>query len=191
MDHLIRVIRADEWERAREIRLAALRDPVAHLAFLDTYEAAAGRPDAFWRERAEASSEDGDGAVRQFVAEGPDGTWAGTITLLVERPSDEVRFGAAAKVEQTHVVGVYVRPGARGTGVIDALFRAGVEWSWSLAEPVVGRVRLYVHEENARAAAFYRRFGFTATGARVAVPGSASAEEVEYELRRPAGSRSR
>ncbi|MGW3561868.1 GNAT family N-acetyltransferase, partial [Streptomyces sp. NPDC000963] len=114
MDHLIRVIRADEWERAREIRLAALRDPVAHLAFLDTYEAAAGRPDAFWRERAEASSEDGDGAVRQFVAEGPDGTWAGTITLLVERPSDEVRFGAAAKVEQTHVVGVYVRPGARG-----------------------------------------------------------------------------
>ncbi|MET9930353.1 MULTISPECIES: GNAT family N-acetyltransferase [unclassified Streptomyces] len=191
MDYLIRVIRADEWEKAREIRLAALRDPVAHLAFLDTYEAAAGRPDAFWRGRAEASSEDGDGAVRQFVAEGPDGTWAGTITLLVERPSDEVRFGGAATVEQTHVVGVYVRPGARGAGVIDALFRAGVEWSWSLAEPVVERVRLYVHEENARAAAFYRRFGFTATGERVAVPGSASAEEVEYELRRPVGSRPR
>ncbi|WP_411071138.1 GNAT family N-acetyltransferase [Streptomyces sp. cmx-4-25] len=187
MDHLIRALRADEWEKAREIRLAALRDPIAHLAFLDTYEAAVERPDAFWRERAEDSSESGDGKVRQFVAEGPDGTWAGTITLLVERPSDEVRFGEPAKVDQTHVVGVYVRPGARGTGVIDALFRAGVEWSWSSVEPVVERVRLYVHEDNVRAAAFYRRFGFTATGERVAVPGSGSAEEVEYELRRPVG----
>ncbi|MFF5639836.1 GNAT family N-acetyltransferase [Streptomyces sp. NPDC012825] len=187
MDHLIRALRADEWEKAREIRLAALRDPIAHLAFLDTYEAAVERPDAFWRERAEDSSESGEGKVRQFVAEGPDGTWAGTITLLVERPSDEVRFGEPAKVDQTHVVGVYVRPGARGTGVIDALFRAGVEWSWSSVEPAVERVRLYVHEDNARAAAFYRRFGFTATGERVAVPGSGSAEEVEYELRRPVG----
>ncbi|MFE5733968.1 GNAT family N-acetyltransferase [Streptomyces sp. NPDC056528] len=187
MDYLIRALRADEWEKAREIRLAALRDPIAHLAFLDTYEAAVERPDAFWRERAEDSSESGDGKVRQFVAEGPDGTWAGTITLLVERPSDEVRFGEPAKVDQTHVVGVYVRPGARGTGVIDALFQAGVEWSWSSVEPVVERVRLYVHEDNARAAAFYRRFGFTATGERVAVPGSGSGEEVEYELRRPVG----
>ncbi|MFF4168940.1 GNAT family N-acetyltransferase [Streptomyces sp. NPDC001744] len=185
MDHLIRDIRADEWEKAREIRLAALRDPVAHLAFLDTYGAAVERPDSFWRERAEASSGSGDGTVRQFVAEGPDRSWAGTITLLVERPSDEVRFGEPAKVDQTHVVGVYVRPEARGTGVIDALFRAGVEWSWALTDPVVERVRLYVHEENARAAAFYRRFGFTATGERVAVPGSDTAVEVEYELRRP------
>ncbi|MFJ3504342.1 MULTISPECIES: GNAT family N-acetyltransferase [unclassified Streptomyces] len=185
MDCLIRVIRADEWEKAREIRLAALRDPVAHLAFLDTYGAAVERPDSFWRERAEDSSESDAGTVRQFVAEGPDGSWAGTITLLVERPSDEVRFGEPAKVDQTHVVGVYVRPEARGTGVIDALFRAGVEWSWSLAEPVVERVRLYVHEENARAAAFYRRFGFAPTGERVAVPGSGSAQEVEYAVERP------
>ncbi|MGJ7415070.1 GNAT family N-acetyltransferase [Streptomyces cinereoruber] len=186
MDYLVRAVRGDEWEKAREIRLAALRDPVAHLAFLDTYGAAVERPDSFWREWTEASSESGEGKVRQFVAEEPDGSWAGTITVRVERPSDGVRFGGPVKADQTHVVGVYVRPRARGTGVIDALFRAGVEWSWSLAEPVVERVRLYVHEENARAAAFYRRFGFTATGERVAVPGDRSAEEVEHELRRPA-----
>ncbi|MFB7410325.1 MULTISPECIES: GNAT family N-acetyltransferase [unclassified Streptomyces] len=183
MDYSIRVIRAAEWERAREIRLAALRDPVAHLAFLETYEAAVQRPDSFWQERAEGASETGDGNVRQFVAEAPDGTWVGTITLLVERPSDEVRFGEPAKVGQTHIVGVYVRPEVRGKGVIDALFRAGVEWSWSLAEPVE-RVRLYVHEDNARAAAFYRRFGFVATGERVAVPGHDTAMENEYEVRR-------
>ncbi|MFD0148734.1 GNAT family N-acetyltransferase [Streptomyces sp. NPDC055721] len=186
MDYSIRTIRADEWERGREIRLAALQDAVAHLAFLDTYEAAVERPDTFWQERAEGASESGDGSVRQFVAELPDGSWAGTITLLVERPSDEVRFGDAAKVEQTHIVGVYVRPEARGIGVIDALFRAGVEWSWTLSEPAVERVRLYVHEENARAAAFYRRYGFVATGESVLVPGSETARELEYELPRPA-----
>ncbi|MFE4312233.1 GNAT family N-acetyltransferase [Streptomyces sp. NPDC056891] len=183
MDFSIRVIRAEEWERARELRLAALRDPVAHLAFLETYEASVQRPDSFWQERAEGASETGDGKVRQFVAEASDGTWVGTISLLVERPSDEVRFGEPAKVGQTHIVGVYVRPEVRGTGVIDALFRAGVEWSWSLAEPVE-RVRLYVHEDNARAAAFYRRFGFVATGARVPVPGHDTAMEDEYEVRR-------
>ncbi|MFJ8658592.1 GNAT family N-acetyltransferase [Streptomyces sp. NPDC093795] len=183
MDFSIRVIRADEWEKARELRLTALRDPVAHLAFLDTYEAAVGRPDDFWRERAEGASESGDGNARQFVAEASDGSWVGTILVLVERPSDELRFGEPAKVVQTHIVAVYVRPEVRGTGVTEALFRAGVEWSWSI--PVsVERVRLYVHEENARAAAFYRRFGFVASGARVAVPGHDTAMEVEYELRR-------
>ncbi|MFG2872722.1 GNAT family N-acetyltransferase [Streptomyces sp. NPDC048338] len=184
MDYSIRTIRADEWEKTREIRLAALRDPVAHIAFLDTHEAASERPDSFWQERAEGASESGTG-VRQFVAEAPDGSWAGTISVLVERPSDEVRFGEAATVDQTHIVGVYVRPEARGTGLTEELFRAGVEWSWSLPEPRVERVRLYVHEDNARAAAFYRRFGFVATGERVAVPGDESAQELEYELRRP------
>ncbi|MFF8280284.1 GNAT family N-acetyltransferase [Streptomyces lateritius] len=187
MDHVIRTIRADEWERSREIRLAALRDPVAHIAFLDTYEAAVERPDSFWRERAEGASESGDGGARQFVAEAPDGSWAGTLSVLVERPSAEVRFGEVASVDQTHIVGVYVRPEARGSGLTEELFRAGVEWSWSLKEPVVRRVRLYVHEDNARAAAFYRRFGFVATGERVAVPGDTGARELEYEIKRPAG----
>ncbi len=185
MDYLIRTIRADEWERAREIRLAALQDPVAHLAFLETYEVAVARPDAFWQERTEGASESGT-RVRQFVAEGPDGSWAGTISVLVERPADEVRFGEPAKIDQTHIVGVYVRPEARGSGVTEALFRAGVEWSWSLPAPEIQRVRLYVHEENARAGAFYRRFGFVATGETVPMPGDETAREVEYEIRRDA-----
>ncbi|MFE0705170.1 GNAT family N-acetyltransferase [Streptomyces sp. NPDC058872] len=185
MDQVIRAVRADEWEKARELRLAALQDPIAHLAFLDTYEAAVERTEDFWKERTEAASESGDGSVRQFVAEAPDGSWTGTVTLLVERPQDEPRFGEAAKVDQTHIVGVYVRPEARGTGVIDALFRAGVEWSWSVPEPAVARVRLYVHQGNDRAAAFYRRFGFVATGESTEVPGDDTAKELEYELLRP------
>ncbi|MFG3347308.1 GNAT family N-acetyltransferase [Streptomyces sp. NPDC048018] len=185
MDFSVRTIRADEWERVREIRLAALRDPVAPIAFLETYESAAAQPDSFWQGRAEGASATGDGGVRQFVAETPDGHWVGTVSVLVERPSAEVRFGEAAKVDQTHLVGVFVRPEARGAGVIDALFRAAVEWSWTLPEPAIRRVRLYVHEDNARAAAFYRRFGFVATGEKVAMPGDEAAFEVEYELPRP------
>ncbi|MGA5167786.1 MULTISPECIES: GNAT family N-acetyltransferase [Streptomyces] len=185
MEHVIRPVRADEWRKARDIRLDALRDPAAPLAFLDTYEAAVGRPDEHWRERTAGVAEDRDGA-HQFVAEAPDGSWDGTVTVLVERAGEDVRFGEAPVVDQTHVVGVYVRPEARGAGLADALFRAAVEWSWSLGGAPVQRVRLYVHERNARAAAFYRRAGFVPTGVGVPLEGDASgALEVEYEVRRP------
>ncbi|MEU7278773.1 GNAT family N-acetyltransferase [Streptomyces sp. NPDC045431] len=187
MRYLIRSLRADEWREAREIRLAALQDPVAHLAFLDTYENASAQPDAFWRERTAGAAEGSD-SVRQFVAETPDGGWAGTVTVLVERAGGDVRFGEPAKTDQTHVVGVYVRPEARGSGLAEALMRAGVEWSWSLDGPPVERVRLYVHERNTRAAALYRKVGFVPTGESVPMEGdSDGALELEYEIRRPTG----
>ncbi|MGW7366308.1 GNAT family N-acetyltransferase [Streptomyces sp. NPDC054841] len=190
MEHVMRPVRADEWEKCREIRLAALRDPAAPVAFLETYEDAAARPDSFWQERTARATGD---EVHQFVAEAPDGTWSGTITVLVERPGGDIRFGEPARVDQTHVVGVFVRPEARGAGLADALFRAGVAWSWGLGGAPIQRVRLYVDERNPRAAAFYRRFGFVPTGATIAVPGGESgaesgeepARDLEYELMRP------
>ncbi|MGW7595204.1 GNAT family N-acetyltransferase, partial [Streptomyces rubiginosohelvolus] len=130
-------------------------------------------------------SEDGAGEVRQFVAEGPDGGWAGSVTVLVEGPDVEARFGGAASVDQGHLVGVFVRPEARGAGVADALFRAAVDWAWSLEAPRLERVRLYVHENNPRAAAFYRRFGFVPTGETVPMPGDPTARELEYAVTRP------
>ncbi|MFC9856672.1 MULTISPECIES: GNAT family N-acetyltransferase [unclassified Streptomyces] len=172
MDYVIRPVRAEEWPQARELRLAALQDPAAPVAFLDTYENAVAQPDGFWQERT-ATGATGT-RVRQFVAEAPDGTWVGSVTLLVELPEGEVRFGAPAEVNQGHLVGVFVRPEVRGTGVTDALFRAAVEWAWSLSEPPLERVRLYVHENNPRAAAFYRRFGFAPSGQTVRLPGDTS-----------------
>ncbi|CAL9509048.1 hypothetical protein SUDANB140_03602 [Streptomyces sp. enrichment culture] len=56
-DYVIRSIRADEWPAVKELRLRALRDPVADLAYLETYDDAAGRPDSLWRERAARSAE--------------------------------------------------------------------------------------------------------------------------------------
>lgn len=185
MDYVIRPVRADEWQLAKELRLAAVQDPVAPVAFLETYEQAVERSDDFWRERTAGGSEAGDGGARQFIAEAPDGSWAGTVTVLIERPDGEVRFGEVAAVHQAHVVGVFVRPEARGRGLAEELFRAGTDWAWSLGEPLIERVRLYVHEDNPRAAAFYRRIGFVPTGESVPMPGDPTARELEYAIVRP------
>ncbi|MFF5878918.1 GNAT family N-acetyltransferase [Streptomyces californicus] len=187
MDYVVRGVRADEWQRARQLRLDALRDPAAPVAFLESYEDAAARPDAFWQGRTADAAEDGAGRVRQFVAESPEGDWVGTVTVLVESPDDEVRFGEAVAVDQAHLVGVFVRPEVRGTGVTDALFREAVDWAWALSAPSMERVRLYVHEKNPRAAAFYRKFGFAPSGRRIAAPGDRDEQELEYVLGREAG----
>ncbi|KPC79644.1 MULTISPECIES: GNAT family N-acetyltransferase [Streptomyces] len=182
MDYVVRAVRAGEWRRAREIRLVALRDPAAPIAFLETYEQALTKPDVFWQERT-AGAAAGDHS-RQFIAEASDGQWAGTVTVLVERPAGEPGFGEAAEVDQAHLVGVFVRPGHRGRGVVDALFREAIDWSWSVAGPPLRRVRLYVHERNGRAAASYRRIGFVPTGRTLPMEGDPAALELEFEIRR-------
>ncbi|MFD3610575.1 GNAT family N-acetyltransferase [Streptomyces atroolivaceus] len=182
MEYVVRAVRAEEWQRAKELRLAALRDPAAPIAFLETYEQALSRPDVFWQERT-AGAAVGEHS-RQFIAEAPDGLWAGTVSVLVERPAGELGFGEAAEVDQAHLVGVFVRPGHRGRGLVDALFLEAIEWSWSLSGPPLERVRLYVHEANARAEASYRRIGFAPTGRTLPMEGDPTALELEFEIRR-------
>ena len=183
MDIVVRAIRSEDWEQAKALRLAALRDPLAPVAFLETYEQAVTEPDAFWQQRTDRGAE-GE-SVRQFVAEQPGGGLVGTVSVLVERAGADAGFGSAAQSDQTHVVGVFVLPQYRGQGVADELFRQAIDWSWTRNEPRIDRVRLYVHEANPRAAAFYRRVGFVPSGGTVPVQGDASAVELEYEIRRP------
>ncbi|MEU7067600.1 GNAT family N-acetyltransferase [Streptomyces sp. NPDC046161] len=183
-EHVIRPVRGDEWKKAKELRLLALRDPAAAVAFLETLEAAEAQPDEFWQGRTERASQ-GRGA-RQFIAEAADGQWDGSVTLLVEAGGVPDYFGEVVEQEQGHMVGVFVRAEQRGTGLTEALFRAALEWAWSLEEPALERVRLFVHEENPRAEAFYRRFGFRESGVTVPMPGDAGgAKEREYVFQRP------
>ena len=172
----IRSVRAGEWREVRELRLAALRDPVAHLAFLETYEQAAARPDGFWRERAEGAA-DGVGERRQFVVLSGADEWVGTVTVLVEEAGTRDFFGEVVERRQAHLVGVFLRDGHRGKGVGEAMFAVAVRWA---REAGVERVRLYVNEGNGRAAAFYRRVGFVGSG--VSVEGD-EGRELEYVLR--------
>ncbi|BDZ41906.1 N-acetyltransferase [Paraoerskovia sediminicola] len=188
-DHrpVVRPIHAHEWRRVRDLRLLALTDEVAHLAFLDTHEDAARRPDEFWQERAAGSSVEAgeDSRFHQLVAvarlgsgDGPDdlpdgGAWLGSVTLLAETAGDTDFFGAPVTVTGVQLVGVYVRPDARGRGLIDRLVEAAVARA---RERGHDQVRLFVNEHNVRAAAAYRRCGFVETGHRVA---GSTGDEVE------------
>jgi GNAT superfamily N-acetyltransferase len=175
---VVRPVRADEWPAVKELRLDALRDPVAHLAFLETYEEAAGQPDAFWQGRAARGAREGSG-VRQFVAEVDGGQWVGTATVLVEEAGTTDWAGFPVERRQGHVVGVFVRPEYRGTGVTGALFEAALEWAWwAVAE----RVRLILLEENTRAQAFYRKAGFAPSGVTVPLPQAPGQVELEFVL---------
>ncbi|MGX1270913.1 GNAT family N-acetyltransferase [Streptomyces phaeoluteigriseus] len=181
MSYLIRSVRAEEWPAARELRLLALRDPVAHLAFLETYEEALAKPDSFWRERT-ASAADGVGEAQQIIAEGPDGEWVATLTVLVEEAGTKDWAGFPVEQRQGHVVGVFVRDEYRGIGLTEVLFDAGLEWAWSRG---LDRVRLIVHEDNGRARTFYRRAGFLPSGVVVPLAEDSDGRELEYVLERP------
>ncbi|MFE2729322.1 GNAT family N-acetyltransferase [Kitasatospora sp. NPDC059327] len=182
MKHIIRAVEAHDWPKIKQLRLDALRDPAAPIAFHDSYEPAVARPDEFWQERAAAAAE--GVAARQFVAETPDGSWLGTVSVLVERAGTATLFGEVPEQAQTHLVGVFVRSEARGSGVAKDLFAAALDWSWSLAEPRIERVRLFVHEANGRAEAMYRRTGFEPTGHTLPAPGDETAREIELAVRR-------
>jgi GNAT superfamily N-acetyltransferase len=181
MNYVIRSVRADEWPAVKELRLLALRDPVAHLAFLETYEQALAKPDSFWRERTAGAAEGADGA-QQVIAEGPDGEWVGTLTVLVEEAGTKDWAGFPVERRQGHVVGVFVRPEYRGIGLTEVLFDAALEWAWARG---VERIRLIVHEDNGRAQAFYRRAGFVPSGVVVPLAADPEGRELEFVLERP------
>ncbi|MEU7061053.1 GNAT family N-acetyltransferase [Streptomyces sp. NPDC046197] len=179
-EYLVRAIRAEEWPAVKALRLLALQDPVAHLAFLETYDEAVVKPDSFWQERAtRAGGATGD--VHQFVAEAPGGEWVGTATVLIEEAGSTDWAGFPVERRQGHVVGVYVRPEHRGCGLTEVLFDAALEWAWGAG---VERVRLIVHEDNGRAQRFYRRVGFLPSGLTVPLPQAAGQSELEFVLER-------
>lgn len=163
MDYEIRTVLAGEWRGLKDLRLSALSDPVSRLAFGATYADEAAFPEATWRRRAAEST--------TFVGVDPDGRWVGMATVLLEDGP------------QTHVVGMYVRPEHRGTGLSERLLRSAVAWSWE--RPEIGRVRLWVVGENERALAFYTRLGFVKTGRSVPHPPDPALTGFEMELRRP------
>ncbi|MEV7087900.1 GNAT family N-acetyltransferase [Streptomyces sp. NPDC093085] len=185
MNHVIRAVRPDEWARAKELRLLALQDPAAPVAFLETYAEAVAYPDSVWQERVSGFSARHGARAAQFVAEAPDGSWSGTVVLLIEEAGREDFLGGFVEAAQGHLVAVFVRPEHRGCGVVGALFAAALDWAWALEEPRLARVRLYVHDGNPRARAAYRKLGFVPTGQSVPVEGDPGARELELAVTRP------
>jgi len=155
---VVRRVRADEGLLLRDLRLEALGDPVAPIAFLETREQALARPESEWVERAERNATADDQAG--FVAETAEGI-GGTLIVIVRRAGEPDYFERVPEHDEATVVGVYVSPRLRGRGVIDALMGAATEWARAAGHRVL---TLDVHERNAVAIASYERAGFVVTG---------------------------
>jgi ribosomal protein S18 acetylase RimI-like enzyme len=134
---LIRRTTIEDWERLKQVRLAALLD--APTAFGVTHASAAAYSDAQWRER--ASSANGSEFYLAFI--------------------DDVAVGMAAaamsEARELNLIAMWVQPDYRGTGAAAGLIDAIK--ARALAQGHAGIV-LDVAPENERATAFYRKQGF-------------------------------
>lgn len=155
---VIRRVRVDEGPQVRQLRLEALTDPVASIAFLETTEQALARPAAEWAERAQRNATASDQAG--FVAVLGD-EHVGSVVVFPRRAGEPDYFQRVPTVDTATLVGVYVSPRVRGRGVIDALIQAAAGWARDAGFP---ELTLDVHERNAVAIATYRRAGFEIVG---------------------------
>ncbi|MDT0346654.1 GNAT family N-acetyltransferase [Streptomyces litchfieldiae] len=158
MTYTIRQTRREDWERLRELRLAALQDPIAPMAFYEPYEEAVRLTRGEWERRASGRES------ATFIGEAESGSWGGMV-------------GAFVKHRVVHVVGVYMLPEHRGTGLARELMRAAIEWAGG------HEVRLRVHENNKRAARFYESLGFRPTGGSDADPRDPALRAFELSLK--------
>ena len=169
MRYEIRPVRPDEWRNSRVLRLAALQDEIAPVAFARTHAEESAMSDDEWRRRASGNGAQQFVAVRNGGADPDD--WVGMAVVVVERP------------DYLSVNAVYVLPDVRGSGVAEKLFAAAIAWTWDHAD----RLHLWVHEKNPRAQSFYRRLGFVPTGESMASPLDPGMTEFEWVLVRDAG----
>jgi ribosomal protein S18 acetylase RimI-like enzyme len=162
----VRRVTEDDWQRLRDVRIEMLRDTPS--AYLETVADAEARVEADWRFRARRGSAGVmDLAIAAEAADQP-GPWVGYMACFVD--------GAA----RAHLVSVYVAPPYRGSGLVGRMVDEVCRWARD--EAGVERVHLYVHEDNDRARAFYRRFGFVETGGSMPYELDPTKREIEMEL---------
>ncbi|GIG63572.1 N-acetyltransferase [Longispora fulva] len=140
---IIRRVTPSDAAAVRALRLEALA--TAPLAFGSTLAEVQARPVEFWTEQIAKNSTGGE--VSQFLAVA-DGRLLGSVI-------------GSAEGDLTFIYGVYVRPEARGLGLLDRLTEAVAAWS---VEHGRTELRLDVGTHNQPAVNAYRRLGFTETG---------------------------
>jgi len=149
MTPTIRRIHRHEGPSLRAFRLRALAD--SPLAFGSTLAREEAFTDDVWRQRAERGASGADNVT--FVAE-QDRGWLGIATGLASDPDvpDDPR---------PELVGMFVRPEARGLGIGAALVNAVVDWA---RKRQATALCLWVTASNAPAVALYEKCGFRRTG---------------------------
>ncbi|MFF1384407.1 GNAT family N-acetyltransferase [Arthrobacter sp. NPDC058288] len=146
-----------EWAALRAVRLEMLADTPT--AYVESLASARAQTEGQWRSRAAAMT--APGSVT-FVAEDSSkaDAFCGLMRVVVKHPQEP------ARPRQAMLISVYVAGPYRGTGLADELLGRSVEAA--TGELDSGLLQLGVHEDNARALAFYTRHGFRDTGRRAA-----------------------
>lgn len=157
---MIRATRREDWQLLRDVRLRALQE--APYAFLMTYEESAAHPDELWQERSTASDR-----ATTFVLES-EGRFDGMVTGFADEESTTV-----------YLVGMWVAPERRGTGVAQQLVERVVEWARGRGAT---RVLLSVEAGNTRAARLYERCGFVRLAEQPQLPWTSDSPAYELAL---------
>lgn len=142
---MVRQMRAEDWELARCVRLAALAD--APQAFARTLDEEVALPDQTWRERARASAA---GETR-----------VGFLALCDEVPCGLV-VGVLASPREAELQGMWVAPNVRRRGVGRALTHAVCAWA---RQRGARHISLEVVSVSEPALALYRANGFEPSSA--------------------------
>jgi GNAT superfamily N-acetyltransferase len=150
---LVRATTMTDWQALREIRLQALQD--APDAFASTY----ARETAF-------------GADEWYRRATRDGSF---IAFLPEVSPAGLGGGYLATPEVVELIGMFVRPQARGRGVGEALIDAVTGWA---IQQGASTVHLWVTETNKHARLLYERCGFTVTAERQPLPSNPALGEI-------------
>ena len=154
----------DDWRELRALRLEMLRD--TPMAYLETVPGAEALGSGEWAFRAARCGQ--PGCLGVAAVEEDTGQWVGTMSAYLAGPA------------VAHLVTVYVAPAHRGTGVADLMLDSVL--SWAARQDDVRTLTLLVHEQNGRAAAFYARRGFRASGLTESYPLDPSQRELEMVL---------
>ncbi len=155
---------ANDWSAVRDVRLRALtQDPSA---FCSTLDRELAFDEHAWRSRL------ADGiTVLAWADDAPVATAAQDTQEVSGAPVTPMATarGKADPHEAggKEIVGMWVDPAKRGSGVADSLISTVIEWAQSEG---AHEVALWVAGGNDRARAFYERCGFTATGERDSMP---------------------
>lgn len=147
----VREMTEPDIDAVAAVRMSAWRYAYAGLmpqSYLDGLDAAA------FAEKRRAAFADPAGAVRNLVAEGPDGAVLGWAAFGPATTTDPE--GTAP--DEGELYALYARPDVIGTGVGRALMTE------VLHRAPYPAVRLWVVEGNARARRFYERAGFSPNG---------------------------
>lgn len=157
----IRTTTEADWREIRELRLEMIRD--TPIACSETEADAMAVDESEWRRRGARGTREGSITVAAIAESGG---WVGTMASYIADP-----------IVGPLLVGVYVNPDFRGTGVglTDSLLSDIEVWARNNG----GRLTLHVHEANLKAQRAYLKRGFKLTGRSAEYSLDPSSREVE------------